>query len=117
MRQLTLAVLFTSLAAVTGCASLPEPVTVRGQSPFAELVVDAPKGGRKRDEKKENGAKAKNGKDEDQKDKDKKDKHEKDKKDNDEKKDKDEKKEKGPPKTLFEWAIGPEVEDKEEEEE
>jgi hypothetical protein len=84
--------LLAAVALAGGCAIVPQPTAIRGQSP--DGTAEAPKDGewKKREEKKENGGK----------------------KEQDEK-DKGEKKEKRPPKTLFEWAIGPEEDEKPEE--
>jgi len=89
-RSILFPVFLAAVALAGGCAAIPEPVAVRSQMP--EAAVDNPRDGewKKRDSAKENGEKNKP-----------------------DEKDKSEKKEKSSPKTLFEWAIGPEVEEKE----
>jgi hypothetical protein len=94
--------LLVAIALAGGCASSAGPVTARGQAPAAARGDD-PQDSKEKPDKDKNG-KAKDG---DEK------KENGDKKDGDEK---DKKKDKGPPKTLFEWAIGPEEDDKPEEE-
>lgn len=104
---LLLPAVLAATAAAGGCTSVPRPVTARGQSPFAELLT------RQSDEPKDGQTKSGNDKDRDGKKNGDEKKEDGGKKDQDEK---DKKKEKGPPKTLFEWAIGPEEEDQPEEE-
>jgi Putative MetA-pathway of phenol degradation len=102
MRGPTLLPAFLVAAALAGgCVSPPGPLTARGQAPASEFAAA-------RDDESESG-KEKSGKD----------KNGDEKKENGDKKDedgKDRKKDKGPPKTLFEWAVGPE-EDKPDDEE
>jgi Putative MetA-pathway of phenol degradation len=105
--------LFAFLAALAGgCATLPAPVTARGQSPSpvsAAARGDDPKGENEKGDKAKDAEKKKDGKAPTADAK----------KENGDQKDQDEKgkdrKEKGPPKTLFEWAIGPDVEEAEDE--
>src|SRR5262245_53584824 len=95
-RAAVLISLAVALGAAGGCTSLPAPDVIRGQAPVTEsdqLKKNDQPADKKDDEKKngkENGNE--NGKEQ-------------------------EEKPEGPPKTLFEWAIGPKEEKKEPEEE
>ena len=85
---------WSAAAALTaGCASVPAPEAARGQEPAPD--VQPPTGDWKPAKKEANGDEKDTNKDEKEGKKDEK---------------------KGPPKTLFQWAVGPEVEDPDDDE-
>src|SRR4051812_42226261 len=93
-------ILLAAAALTAGCASVPAPEVARGQAPATDVK---PPAGDWRPAKKESNGNEKDANHDEKEGK----------KDEKEGK-KDEKK--GPPKTLFRWEIGPEVEDKPEDE-
>jgi hypothetical protein len=97
----SLPVLAAAALLAGGCATLPAPEVARGQEPATDVRRPADDRTEAND-KKEDGKKDASGND--KKDKEKEEKADK----------KDEKK--GPPKTLFQWAVGPEVKDPDEDE-
>jgi len=108
--RIALLVLPVATALAGGCASVPETITTRAQAPGVELAEY--RGDRSQAEKDK--AESKSVEKQDGKNKDAGEKKENG--DAEAEKGKPEKKEKKPPKALFEWAVGPEVAEKPEQE-